>query len=73
MDFEQPRLLIVEDDEGDFMLIERAFGKARIVNELVRAKDGVEALEIIRGTNGADRFRRPFLYSATSICRAWMG
>jgi CheY-like chemotaxis protein len=55
------KLLVVEDDEGDFMMIERAFEKSRIVNEIVRAKDGVEALEIMRGAGGRERLMRPYL------------
>ena len=55
------QLLVVDDDEGDFMMIERAFESARIVNTLIRAKDGVEALEILRGTDGKARLRQPYL------------
>lgn len=55
------KILIVEDDEGDFMTMERAFEKARIVNTLIRAKDGVDALEMLRGTEGRERLRRPYI------------
>ena len=45
-------ILLVEDDDGDAKAIERAFKKAKIANTIVRAVDGVEALDILRGTNG---------------------
>jgi CheY-like chemotaxis protein len=54
-------LLVIEDDDADFIMIERAFEKAGFINSLVRAKDGVEALEILRGTHGKQNLRRPYL------------
>lgn len=41
-------LLLVEDDDVDAMSIERGFRKQRIANEIVRARDGIEALEFLR-------------------------
>ena len=41
-------LLLVEDDDVDAMTIERGFLKQRIANPIVRAYDGVEALELLR-------------------------
>jgi CheY-like chemotaxis protein len=55
------RILLVEDDDGDFKLIERGFRKAKIVNPLLRAHDGVEALDMLRGTNGREKLRAPYL------------
>jgi len=40
-------LLLVEDDDVDAMTIERAFKKLKIGNDLVRACDGLEALDIL--------------------------
>lgn len=40
-------ILLVEDDDVDAMGVERAFRKLRIGNSIVRARDGVEALEIL--------------------------
>jgi CheY-like chemotaxis protein len=51
----------VEDDDGDARAVERTFVKARIANPIVRAIDGVEALDLMRGTNGRARLRRPYL------------
>lgn len=45
-------ILLVEDDDGDAKAIQRAFTKAKIANTIVRAVDGIEALDILRGTNG---------------------
>ncbi len=42
-------ILLVEDDEVDVMNIRRAFQKNRITNPLFVARDGVEALEQLRG------------------------
>ncbi len=41
-------LLLVEDDDIDAMMIQRNFLKQRISNRIVRAYDGIEALELLR-------------------------
>jgi CheY-like chemotaxis protein len=43
-------ILLVEDDDIDAMSVQRAFSRMKIANPIIRAKDGVEALEIL--TNG---------------------
>jgi CheY-like chemotaxis protein len=40
-------LLLVEDDEVDAMTVRRGLSKHRIKNNLVRAKNGAEALDIM--------------------------
>lgn len=55
------KLLLVEDDDGDFKLIERGFRKAKILNPLIRAYDGVEALDLLRGANGRTMLHPPYL------------
>lgn len=55
------RILLVEDDEVDVMRVERGFHQLRIANEIIRARDGVEALEILRGVDGQTRLESPFL------------
>jgi len=57
-------ILLVEDDDGDFKMVQRAFRKANIANPLIRAVDGVEALEILRGESNGHPLRRPFLILA---------
>ena len=45
-------ILLVEDDEVDIMAVKRAFNTCKIANPLVIARDGMEALDMLRGTNG---------------------
>ncbi len=44
----QINILLVEDDEVDIMNVQRAFKKIKITNPLHIAKNGVEALEMLR-------------------------
>jgi CheY-like chemotaxis protein len=53
-------LLLVEDDDVDALSVERGLAKAKILNRLVRAVDGVEALEMLRG-EGRPKLPPPFL------------
>jgi two-component system, response regulator len=43
-------ILLVEDNPDDVELTRRAFRKCNLVNELIVARDGVEALECLFGT-----------------------
>jgi CheY-like chemotaxis protein len=54
-------VLLVDDDDGDAKSVQRAFSSARIVNPILRAIDGVDALDILRGTNGKTKLTAPFL------------
>ena len=54
-------ILLVEDDDGDAKAVERAFRRAKVANPIVRAVDGVDALEQIRGSNGQPRVPSPYL------------
>ena len=51
-------ILMVDDDELDVELFRRALNKNRIANRLVWARDGVEALEVLRG-QGAESIELP--------------
>lgn len=41
-------VFIVDDDDVDVIGIERALKKLKIANPTIRAKDGMEALEMLR-------------------------
>jgi CheY-like chemotaxis protein len=47
-------ILLVEDNPDDQMLAIRALQKSNITNRIIVAQDGVEALEILFGTNGRE-------------------
>jgi len=47
MNKQEVTILLVEDDDVDAMTIERAFNKLRIGNTLIRACDGLAALEML--------------------------
>ena len=54
-------ILLIEDDEIDAEAIERAFKKHKVANPLVLAKDGIEALEYLRGEGGKSKIPRPYM------------
>lgn len=45
-------ILLVEDNEDDVLLTLRAFKKKGILNNVARARDGQEALDLLLGKNG---------------------
>ncbi len=45
----QPTILLVEDNDADAKLTVSAFRHAKITNPLIRARDGVEALDYLFG------------------------
>ncbi|MBL8484347.1 MAG: response regulator [Rhodocyclaceae bacterium] len=53
-------ILLAEDNEVDARAVSRALRDVRIVHPIVRAKDGVEALALLRG-NGAVEVPRPYV------------
>lgn len=46
--FKAVSLLVVDDDDIDATALKRALYKLKLLNPLYRAKDGVEALELLR-------------------------
>jgi two-component system, response regulator len=46
-------ILLVEDNDDDAELTVMAFRDAKVSNPIVRVRDGVEALELLRGPNGS--------------------
>lgn len=47
-------ILLVEDDSVDVMNVQRAFKKNNIQNPLYLAKNGLEGLAMLRGTDGQE-------------------
>lgn len=43
-----PDILVIDDDDVDVMTVRRVFARVNVVNQLVVARDGVEALALLR-------------------------
>jgi len=54
-------VLVVEDDEIDVEFLMRLFKKEDIKNPIHHARNGIEALEIIRGQNNKEKVSKPFI------------
>ncbi len=65
-------VLYVDDDDICQMMMRRTFKLAKFANPITCAQDGVDALERLQGTNGHERFPRPFLV-LTDLNMARMG
>jgi len=61
METKTVHIMLVEDDHVDVRIIKRALQKEKISNPIVVAKDGLEALAMLKGTEGIDRVPWPFL------------
>ena len=48
VNYKHATILLVEDDDIDAKIVKRAFNKLRIANPIVRATDGVMALELLK-------------------------
>lgn len=57
MDYKQATILLVEDDDVDAMSVKRAFKKLKIGNPIIRAKDGIVALDMLKENS----ISKPFL------------
>ena len=55
------KFLIVDDDAVDVMAIQRSMKKLRLSNPVMVAKNGIEALEILRGEADREEFMPPFI------------
>lgn len=56
-----PSILLVEDDQMDVMNVQRELRKQNISVPLIHAKNGREALNLLRGENGETKIVRPSL------------
>jgi len=57
----EAKILIVDDDEIDIRAVKRGLSKAGITNTIVEARDGIEALEIMRGTDEKEALAEPYI------------
>lgn len=53
--------LLVEDDAIDVKVIKKGFKTLKLANPVRTARDGIEALDILRGTNGQECIVSPYL------------
>lgn len=54
-------ILLVDDDEIDVETVKMELRDHRIANPVRVARDGIEALEILRGENGQSKLSAPYL------------
>ena len=54
-------ILLVEDDQGDVMLTQKTLESSKILNSMTIARDGVEALEVLRREGEHANAARPDL------------
>src|SRR5271168_4913831 len=54
-------IMVVDDDRVDTMAIRRSLRQLQITNPVIAAKDGIEALERLRGDNGQQKVNHPLL------------
>lgn len=57
----RPNVLHVEDDDLDIRAIARAFKKHNLDNPIFVARDGVEALALLRGAGGLEPIPKPYV------------
>lgn len=56
--YSEVTILLVDDDDVDAMGVERALKRLKIANPVVRARDGVEGLELLRHESAV---KRPYI------------
>ena len=54
-------ILLVDDDKVDTMAVRRSFQALNITNPVIEARNGIEALDRLRGHNGYEKVPRPCL------------
>jgi CheY-like chemotaxis protein len=52
-------ILLAEDDDGDAKAVQRSFLKSKIGNPILRAVDGRDALDMLKGLSGKTRTSPP--------------
>ena len=61
MQHDDVTFVVVEDDDVDVMVLKQSFKRLQIANPVVVARDGVEALEVLRGTDDQDPLEKPYV------------
>ena len=56
--YKEVTILLVDDDDVDVMGIKRALSKLKILNPIVRARDGIEGLALLRDPEAV---KRPYI------------
>ena len=54
-------VLLVDDDDVDVQAVRRAFRRAKIANPVEVARDGLDALAMLRGENGYKPLSKPYI------------
>ena len=54
-------ILLVDDDKVDVMAVKRSFHELKIANPIVEARNGIDALDRLRGQNGYQKIPSPCL------------
>ncbi len=57
----QMTFLLVEDNELDVEKIQRGLARLRIDNPVIRARNGYEALDVLRGVDGTPPLGMPYI------------
>ncbi len=61
MQHDDVTFVLVEDDDVDVMVLKNSFKRLRINNRVVVARDGVEALDLLRGTAETEALKGPYV------------
>jgi CheY-like chemotaxis protein len=54
-------IFLVEDDDVDATTVVRGLTRADIRNTVIRARDGIEAMDMLQGTNGKPILKPPYI------------
>src|SRR6202012_5372901 len=54
-------IVLVEDDDVDATTVVRGLARADIRNPVIRARDGIEAMEMLSGTHGKQKIVPPYI------------
>ncbi len=60
-DYQEIKILLVEDDDIDAKAVTRGFKKLKLLNPIVRATNGQEALDILNGKDGEASIIKPYI------------